>query len=133
MLCSKCKLPLKGNEHLINDSSALSKVKRLTKWDGVYIKGAGCDACNHFGFTGRTAIAEIVVTDKKLMTLLRDKGGSAAFEYWISKGGVSKCAMLTKRVNEGLLIRSFLNESYISHLMMMKSCWVQMNEIYIVP
>lgn len=109
VLCSKCKLPLKGNEHLINDSSALSKVKRLTKWDGVYIKGAGCDACNHFGFTGRTAIAEIVVTDKKLMTLLRDKGGSAAFEYWISKGGVSKCAMLTKRVNEGV-VDPFISE-----------------------
>ena len=109
VLCSECKLPLKGNEHLISDKLALSKVKRLAKWENVCIKGAGCDACNYFGFTGRTAIAEIVITNRKIMTLLRDEGVPAAFDYWISNGGISKCQVLTRRVNEGL-VDPFISE-----------------------
>ncbi|AVQ89142.1 hypothetical protein C7R88_17625 (plasmid) [Plesiomonas shigelloides] len=115
-LCPHCKIPLKGHEHTIHDSAALARVSSLTDSDKVFIKGAGCDECQGHGFVGRVAIAEIIVTDSQIMNLLRFEGVSAAFRYWVSQGGISKCAMLIQRVNEGI-IDPFITEKEL-HLLL---------------
>jgi general secretion pathway protein E len=55
--------------------------------------GKGCDKCIG-GHSGRTVLAEVVETDSRLMTLLRDDKMEQARAYWLSHTGLGGLSML---------------------------------------
>ncbi|OGZ07288.1 MAG: hypothetical protein A3D65_02210 [Candidatus Lloydbacteria bacterium RIFCSPHIGHO2_02_FULL_50_13] len=40
---------------------------------GTFVKGVGCDRCNHTGFSGRTGIFEVLEFDSKLRAMIIDR------------------------------------------------------------
>lgn len=55
------------------------------------------------GVTGRTAIAEVVRTDARLMQLWLSHGPSVARKYWINQGGITRRMHLLRYLAEGLV------------------------------
>jgi general secretion pathway protein E len=79
--CPKCSKPCKPGPR---DRSLLKK-HGLTA--ARLMRGKGCDACNHTGFKGRTAVAEILVPDDHVEEMiLHGERASAINEYISAKG-----------------------------------------------
>jgi len=43
----------------------------------------GCENCSHRGYSGRTVIAETILTDRKLMEFVSNDDKHGAFNYWL--------------------------------------------------
>jgi general secretion pathway protein E len=76
-LCQHCSIPLSNAASAISERivSALQTWGNLTK---VRVKGPGCSHCSHDGTSGRFTIAEVVVTDAKLMKDFIEHGSETA-------------------------------------------------------
>jgi type II secretory ATPase GspE/PulE/Tfp pilus assembly ATPase PilB-like protein len=48
----------------------------------VYVRGKGCDSCRNLGFAGMKLAVEVVVTDAKLLDLIRQGRQEEAETYW---------------------------------------------------
>jgi general secretion pathway protein E len=88
-LCSHCKLPARDAFQAYrerNEEVDQAEFQRIISasggGEGVFVTGAGCDACRNTGTAGRTVIAEVVSTDYTMMGLIRDGRTSDAIEYW---------------------------------------------------
>ena len=56
--------------------------------DGVtFHRGAGCDECNHTGYSGRTGIHEILVVDSKIRELISARGSTEMIRQQALKSG----------------------------------------------
>lgn len=100
-LCSNCKVSLKGNEGRIKSRIQRERILRYVNVEKTYIQGEGCEHCEHKGFKGRTVVAEVIVTNQKLLDTFREAGKSAALQYWLSEGGLTKCQAMLEKINEG--------------------------------
>jgi type II secretory ATPase GspE/PulE/Tfp pilus assembly ATPase PilB-like protein len=71
LICPKCKVAYEAPEYMADS---------LEKWFGDskvrLIKGAGCNRCNHTGYYGRTAIAELLVMGDKLRSAISAKAST---------------------------------------------------------
>lgn len=76
-LCPDCSLPLSTNTHLL-ETRLVSALESWGDINEVRLKGPGCATCNHDGTTRRFAVAEIVVTDEKLMNDFIEHGSETA-------------------------------------------------------
>ena len=65
-LCPHCSLSLTGNETELPDT-LLTALRSHGDLQKVRIRGDGCDECSGDGIAGRIAVAEVVVTDARLM------------------------------------------------------------------
>ena len=77
VLCNHCKIPINGNEHLI-DPDMLDRIKGATKGDpdlynNIYIKGKGCKFCSNRGYSGRTVIAEVIAFTSEILDVYGTK------------------------------------------------------------
>jgi type II secretory ATPase GspE/PulE/Tfp pilus assembly ATPase PilB-like protein len=108
-LC-KCKLPFnKGwdsyksdRKNPVADKLLMSKVFDLSK---IYLRNTnGCDACDKTGISGVTVVAEVIVTDPKLMNLLRSNDYDGANRYWKSSlNGMTIIEHAIQKVTSGQL------------------------------
>nr|WP_262696313.1 type II secretion system ATPase GspE [Kordiimonas aquimaris] len=71
-LCDNCKVPVKDPAEYI-DKLDISLSNATTIYDA-----AGCDTCNHTGYTGRRGIYELVVVDDTLRRMIQ--GGASEQE-----------------------------------------------------
>ncbi|CCD28791.1 type IV pilus biosynthesis protein PilQ [Candidatus Glomeribacter gigasporarum BEG34] len=104
-LCSACKRPCAEHIHEIEDDLR-ARIEAFTNVKKVYLRGTrpDCPACGGMGVTGRTVVAEIVLTAQPLMDIYRaEAGGSAAAKsYWVKQmKGITKCRHLIEKINQG--------------------------------
>lgn len=76
-LCPHCSLPLADHAHEIPDR-LLESIKTYGPVDRARIKGSGCKECGGDGIAGRMAVAEVVVTDSRLMRDFVEHGTDTA-------------------------------------------------------
>lgn len=65
-------------------------------------KGAGCDRCNHTGYSGRIAVFEIIFIDETLENMIASNASMADLKaYAISKGTKFLKDDVTRLIKEG--------------------------------
>lgn len=87
VLCPHCKAKLVDKEAEV-DPEIVARVRAaVADVDKVYVRGDGCEKCNHSGIKGRSALGEVVAPDLQFMLKLKagDKFGAA--DYWRSRLG----------------------------------------------
>lgn len=106
-LCPDCKIPLSSHTEKFLPSD-IARVEMVTSLDNVFVRGKGCSCCAKKqgtignGVKGRVAVAEVIVTDQQLMTLLRNGDRRAANEYWRNnQGGRSMLEIVIEKVKNG--------------------------------
>ncbi len=63
-ICLKCK---------VAHQASIEELKQLNLPEDTHIeisKGAGCNSCNHTGYSGRTAIHEVLVVDREIRNMI---------------------------------------------------------------
>jgi type IV pilus assembly protein PilB len=69
LLCPTCKRPYESDEEEL-----LASGIRPEEFEGVALyKGVGCDACNHTGYRGRTAIHELLDMSDPIREMIVEK------------------------------------------------------------
>ena len=123
-LCPCCKRPLLSvlDEYSEKDPSfneSLSRFSSIMGLDQVFVIGSDPHCPNpacYKGVIGMTVAAEIVVTDHKLMELIRNNKMLDAATYWKeSLGGMSMVQHAMQQVSHGL-VDPFDAESAVGHL-----------------
>ena len=102
-LCHHCRIP--ASAHLDQLSAALTqRLHDLHAIDQIYLKGPGCPHCKGLGVVGRTAVAEVLLTDLQFMRIFNDHGASAARRHWVKEmGGITKTAHTIMKLKQGLV------------------------------
>lgn len=116
-LCSHCKVPFREAKGLKENDieRVLSAVRRT---EHLHVAGAGCKHCGMTSTAGRTAIAEIIIPDERLMRYIRDEDRLGAHEYWRNEQkGQSMIAHAITKVEEGL-VDPFMAEDAVGPLLM---------------
>lgn len=92
VLCPHCSMPLNKGMHLLNPY--MSKILMAYNRDhsAIRLRGKGCDKCSG-GIVGRNAVAEIIITDAKLMTDYLTHGTAIARSNHRQKDGADKSMM----------------------------------------
>ena len=102
-LCDGCKEPF-GRVRDRYSLAEQNRIMRATKVEDLCVKGAGCEKCGGEGTVGRIAVVEIVITDHKIMSFLRNGDKMAAIDYWRSEqGGKTLLDNAIDRMNEGMV------------------------------
>lgn len=102
-LCPHCKT------ELLNDIARVKKseYKRYDKVANIgkiYLKGDGCEHCKHTGHLGRTVVAEVLITDAKLMHLIASDQMQEAHDYLRgTKGFISLVDSAIEKIQMGLI------------------------------
>lgn len=121
-LCPKCKQPLtkvwsKYSENIPNFDEEIKRIGSVASLDDIYVAGEGCNHkdCDK-GIVGRTAVAEVVVTDHRLMEFLQKHDIMGAINYWKEHlGGMSMVEHALLKVKHGL-VDPFDAENQVGHL-----------------
>jgi len=98
--CPHCRLKFTDHEAQV-DEAVRARVHKYCTPETVWLRGPGCDKCLD-GINGRTVIAEVASPSRGLMEAYQ-RGKFAAYDYWKDQGGITKCAHLIRRINEGLI------------------------------
>lgn len=78
-ICPHCKAPHKNTE----------TEKSLIDIDfDDSMKGTGCDKCNHIGYSGRTAVFEIILIDRGLQRLITESASMDEMKAYIEEQGI---------------------------------------------
>jgi len=93
-LCVHCKIEAKKNE-LENPELKAWDLKKM-------FKHCGCNSCNNTGYSGRTAIFEILEITEELADFIMHKPQLNEFENRISKNNFSIMQSGIARINEGI-------------------------------
>jgi general secretion pathway protein E/type IV pilus assembly protein PilB len=79
--CPYCKVPYKPSE------AYLEPIRHILPRNTVFYRGKGCEKCNMTGFSGRTLVSEIFLSDEKLESMIaKNKERTELLEYLKSKG-----------------------------------------------
>jgi type II secretory ATPase GspE/PulE/Tfp pilus assembly ATPase PilB-like protein len=107
-LCPNCSIPF--TEALANrrpmphglEQRVLSVVDVASA--NVRMPGDGCPACNQMAYTGRTVVAEVILTDPTFLSLIRDRQKEDAIEYWRqTQGGITVTEHAIQKVAQGII------------------------------
>jgi general secretion pathway protein E len=80
-LCPNCKVPYFAHrEHL--DLKLLSRLEKVPDIEKCFFSGGGCSHCGGSGTTGRTVVAETLLTDPGLMKFILGRDRQGALGYW---------------------------------------------------
>jgi type II secretory ATPase GspE/PulE/Tfp pilus assembly ATPase PilB-like protein len=86
VLCEHCKVPiLEAAAGGGVDERLFERLSRIVdlQAEPVFVKNKlGCEQCGWMGISGRTVCAEVVVPDKKLLSLLKEDRFTEAEKYW---------------------------------------------------
>ena len=99
LLCPTCKRP-----HEVGADELLASGIRPEDFEGVTLfRGVGCDACNHTGYRGRTAIHELLdMSDAIREMIVEKRPGSEIRRRAESEGLLSLRASALAKVRAGL-------------------------------
>lgn len=102
-LCPHCKKPLSSHLHEF-DPRTQDRFMRAINCDSAFVQGEGCSKCSGRGTVGRTVVVETIVTDERLMTMLRNGDRAAANDYIRKElGTLSMLDHAILKVNAGLV------------------------------
>ncbi len=102
VLCPNCKEPL--SEHMADyEQRDLRRMMSVLDFSKVYRRNKkGCTHCSHAGTTGRTVVVESIVTDNKLMALLKSGDKIGAIDYTMREQSVkSMLDHAIEKINAG--------------------------------
>jgi type II secretory ATPase GspE/PulE/Tfp pilus assembly ATPase PilB-like protein len=92
------------------------RIASVVDLGSVYLKGDGCGKCAGTGISGRTVVAEVVVTDRKMMEHLRRLDLTAAMNYWRTDlDGLSMIGHAIQKVEQGI-VDPFQTEEVVGFL-----------------
>ena len=103
VLCPHCKKKLSDVSGRYSDAD-MRRVMMIGDIDNIYVTGDGCEECLHTGTSGRTVVAETVITDATMMVHIRNRDRIAAINYW--KGDQQGQTMLLhaiKKILKGIV------------------------------
>lgn len=69
----------------------------------LHVRGPGCEECRYTGVIGRTVVAEVIVTDRQMLDLVRRGETHEAFKYWKRKGGMTMMDHALSLVEAGIV------------------------------
>lgn len=89
-LCPQCRLTkedfLRRNNTFVREDLMEDVDRIFGDRTGIYFANeTGCSHCQRRGSVGRTAVAEIILPDQKLLDLLRDDKSDEARDYWLKE------------------------------------------------
>lgn len=100
-LCPHCRRPLGDHLHDFEPRTQ-ERFMRVLNVASAFVQGDGCSHCNNSGTTGRTVVAETIVTDERLMTYLRNQDRMGALDYIRKELGVtSMLDHAIQKINDG--------------------------------
>jgi type IV pilus assembly protein PilB len=85
LICSSCKRPAKATREQLT-SSGLDPARYL---DYVFYEGKGCIDCNGTGYTGRTAIAELLDMSDRIREMILEKRPAADIKRAAKEEGMT--------------------------------------------
>lgn len=115
VLCTTCRRPFKDHYRELDDITQ-EHVREFCTPASVFMVGnnKNCPMCNGLGYTGRTLVAEVCLTNKRLLDIYRDDGANDARNYFVKEmNGITKVAHLIERINAGQ-VDPFQGESIVS-------------------
>lgn len=99
MLCTVCRRGYRPNEQELLESG----IKPDAIGDGVFYTSVGCDACNHTGYRGRTAIHELLdLTDNIREMIVERRPGSEVRRAAEAQGLSSLRESALQKVYQGI-------------------------------
>lgn len=81
LICEECKEEYEPEER---ELLQWGKIRTLPK---MFYHGRGCEACNHTGYNGRTAVHEIIIVNNKIRELLIEHRPSQEIKEAAAEGG----------------------------------------------
>jgi general secretion pathway protein E len=103
VLCPNCKKPISVAKDRYTEKD-MRRIAKVLEIGSVYMRGDGCDQCRLSGTIGRTAVAEVVVTDEHLMALIRKHDRVGAIQYWRKEqSGISMLDHAIEKINQGIV------------------------------
>ncbi len=87
-ICPECKQETPLSEKTAKYLDALP-LQGKVKTGEVFFKGAGCEACNGTGYTGRLCINEVMVNDSKIQDAILNRTPSNELKKIAIKGGMT--------------------------------------------
>lgn len=102
-LCPRCKLPLDAALGRYAEID-VERVRRAVPDAQIFVVGDGCEVCRYTGISGRTVVAETVLTNERLMTYIRRQQRQEAIAYWREAlGGTSMFDHALSKIGQGLV------------------------------
>ena len=83
-LCPHCREKLKNHPEYPEYTRVMDSFGELGM-DQVYVRGAGCDACNGTGTMGRIKAGEIIITNSEFLQLALAGNTDGAVKYWLEE------------------------------------------------
>lgn len=103
-LCPHCKRPLSQHMDEFDDKDIRRFMSVLKDMDKIFVQGHGCDKCRGSGTSGRTVVAETIVTDNKLMKFIKEGDRIGAINYVKNEqNGISMLEHAITKISEGLV------------------------------
>ncbi len=86
LLCPTCKRPYEPTVEELNESGMRSEDLRK---DQLFFRSVGCDACNHTGYRGRTAIHELLDMSDNIREMIIERRPGSEIRRQAEKEGLS--------------------------------------------
>lgn len=106
-LCPDCKKPLSSYLDAPDkeiDQKTIRRFMGVLNIETVCVQGDGCPKCRNSGTTGRTVVAETIVTDNTLMQFVRSGDRIGALDYVRQvQTGMSMLGHAIQKINAGLV------------------------------
>jgi type II secretory ATPase GspE/PulE/Tfp pilus assembly ATPase PilB-like protein len=87
LLCPTCKRQYKPSEEELTASGLTQK--QVDDKGSIFYLNAGCDACNHTGYRGRTAIHELLDMTDSIREMIIDRRPGSEIRRQAEKEGLS--------------------------------------------
>jgi type IV pilus assembly protein PilB len=85
LLCHFCKRPYKPSDQELHDSG----LRPADVADKTFFRNVGCDACNHTGYRGRTAIHEILDMSDNVREMIVERRPGSEIRRQAEKEGLA--------------------------------------------
>lgn len=102
-LCPFCSVPYSRASDVL-DKESRARIEKHCTPDSVRLRGKGCEHCYRGVQRVRTVCAEVMSTDRALLSVFRDHGALAFRRYWVhERGGLTKGQHMISKINTGEL------------------------------
>lgn len=101
VLCPHCKVPFSNAIKRYREGD-VRRILSVVALESAYVTGEGCEHCRGTGTIGRTVVAETIITDATLMSLIRQRDRIGAYEYWKrDQNGKTMLSHAIAKINDG--------------------------------
>lgn len=92
LLCSRCKISYKPSQEILSELLAGSSdpsIKEAIKKTEMLFTATGCEYCSYTGYSGRTAIGEVIIFDDHLRGMIAEGASVPAMREEAKKRGTT--------------------------------------------